>query len=184
MPPPSKQQAFLQWYTPVHDRFLRYCDARCLGLDSGEDLVQDAILSALEQWDTIDHKDRLLSYMIGIVNNRLRNQLRSRVVHRRYVEERKRTLNERLPARPEAALDLHFLLKAMDKLPEAQREALLLQAVSGFSIQEIADLQQASPGAVKTRISRARTRLKELVAEDGRPNTFHQRLHTLSSILL
>jgi len=180
----STQQDFLRWYTPVHERFLRYCDARCLGLGSAEDLVQDAVLSALEQWDALENKDRLLAYMIGIVNNRLRNELRSRAVHRRYVEHRKRALSERLPARPEAALDLHFLLKAMDELSANQREALLLQAVSGFSIREIADLQQVSPGAVKTRISRARTRLKEIVGADERRADLRERLHAFTSILL
>jgi RNA polymerase sigma-70 factor (ECF subfamily) len=180
----SQQSAFLKWYAPVHDRFVRYCDARCMGLADPEDLVQDAILSALEQWEALVDKDRLLAYMIGIVNNRLRNQLRSKRVHRRYVETRKRTLDERLPARPEAALDLHFLLRAMDELPAAQREALLLQAVSGFSIQEIAAVQQVSPGAVKTRVSRARKQLKELLSEDGSALSLRQRLHIYTSILL
>ncbi|MFK8162768.1 MAG: RNA polymerase sigma factor, partial [Lewinella sp.] len=121
MPTPSQQNAFLKWYAPIHDRFVRYCDARCLGLDDPEDMVQDAILSTLEQWNALADKDRLLAYMIGIVNNRLRNRLRSKAVHRRYVEARKRTLDERLPSRPEAALDLHFLLRAMDELPGPQR---------------------------------------------------------------
>lgn len=180
----SSQQAFLHWYEPIHERFVRYCDARCLGLGNAQDMVQDAILSALEQWDSLDNKDRLLSYMIGIVNNQQRNRLRSRAVHRRYVEDRKRTLSERLPSRPEAALDLHFLLKAMDELPENQREVLLLRSVSGFSIREIADIQQISEGAVKTRLSRARQRLRELVDEDGQALSLRQRLHIYTSILL
>lgn len=184
MPTKSQQNAFLKWYTPIHDRFIRYCDARCLGLADPEDVVQDAILSTLEQWDALAEKDRLLAYMIGIVNNRLKNHLRTKVVHRKYVEARKRTLDERLPARPEAALDLHFLLRAMDELPTAQREALLLRAVSGFSIREIAAVQQITPGAVKTRISRARRHLKSLLAEDGSPFTLRQRLHIYTSILL
>lgn len=180
----TPQTEFLHWYTPIHERFLRYVDARCLGLAESEDLVQDAILSALEQWDAIANKDRLLAYMIGIINNRLKNLLRSKAVHQRYLTARQRTVEERLPARPEAALDLHYLLRAMDELPEAEREALLLQAVSGFTIQEIADLQQASKSAVKTRISRARSKLKKLLAEDGRPLSLRQRLHIYTSILL
>ncbi|MEM9930200.1 MAG: RNA polymerase sigma factor [Bacteroidota bacterium] len=184
MPTATTQVAFLHWYEPIHERFIRYCDARCLGLENAEDMVQDAILSALEQWDKLENKDRLLAYMIGIVNNRQRNLLRSRAVHRRYVEDRKRTLNDRLPARPEAALDLHFLLKAMDELPEHQREVLLLRSVSGFSIREIAEIQQISEGAVKTRLSRARQRLRGLVAEDGQPLSLRQRLNIYTSILL
>ncbi len=72
----------------------------------------------------------------------------------------------------------------MDELPEAQREALLLKAASGFSIQEIAKIQNSTSGAVKTRISRARQQLKRLIDEDGQPLTLAQRLRIYSSILL
>lgn len=178
------QTAFLEWYRPLHQQFLRYCDSRCMGLDSAEDLVQDALLSALESWDRLKDKDKLLAYMIGIVNNQLRNRLRSKAVHQRYLDNRRRQLNDRLETRPELALDLEFLLRAMDQLPAAQREALLLQAVSGFSIERIANIQNASPAAVKTRISRARKTLRQLMAEDDRPLSLSQRLVALSSILL
>jgi len=180
----QQKHEFLAWYEPLHDRFLRYCDSCCIGLETAEDLVQDAILSALESWDRLTDKDRLLAYMIGIVNNQLRNRLRSKVVHHKFLENRKRQLTDRLPARPEAVLDLHYLLKAMDELPILSKEALLLTTVSGFSIKEVAKVQQCTEGAVKTRISRARARLKELLAEDGRPMPLSQRLRIYTSILL
>ena len=178
------QDDFLRWYEPIHGAFLRYCDARFLGLAEAEDLVQDAILAALEQWTALEDKSRLLPYLIGIVNHQVKNRLRSRAVHRRYLAERKRRLDERLPDNPVAALDLHYLLRAMDELPTAEREALLLRAVSGFSTRETAAIQGVSPGAVKTRVSRARKRLRELLAEDGRPLTLTQRLRIYAAILL
>ncbi len=180
----TNQNEFLDWYRPLHNRFLRYCDSRCIGLDSAEDLVQDAILSALESWDKLSDKNKLLAYMIGIVNNQLRNRLRSKAVHQRYLENRQRQLSIRLDNQAALVLDLEYLLKAMDELPEAQREAILLKAASGFSIQEIAKIQNSTPGAVKTRISRARQQLKRLIDEDGQPLTLAQRLRIYSSILL
>ena len=180
----SDHRAFMQWYTPIHERFARYCASRSLGLkEDGKDIMQDAILSALEQWPAIEHKGRLLSYMIGIVNHRLRNKLRSAAVHRRFVAERQRQLSERLPARPELALDLHHLLRVIDTLPEASREALLLHTVSGFSVREVAELQQASEAAVKTRISRARARLRRYTEAERRMSLSDQ-LQTYASILL
>ena len=174
----------MKWYTPLHAGFSRYCQSRALGLHSGQDIQQDAILSALERWDQLENKDNLLGYMIGIVNHRLRNVLRSAKVHARYVTDRRHLLCERLPAQPEVALDLHYLLRAIDALPEAAREALLLTAVSGFSVAEVAQVQQSSPGAVKTRISRARSRLRDTFAEDGRPLSVAERLRIFTAILL
>ena len=184
MAPSDTSAAFMQWYAPLHERFARYCASRSLGLDSGDDIAQDAILSALEQWENIEDKDRLFSYMIGIVNNRMRNTLRSRRVHRRFVDNRKHLLSELIPARPELALDLHFLLRAVDQLPEQSREALMLTSVSGFSVREVAGIQQSTEGAVKTRISRARRQLHETFAEDGRELRLAERLRIYRSILL
>ncbi|WP_116108662.1 RNA polymerase sigma factor [Lewinella sp. IMCC34191] len=176
--------AFLLWYEPLHERFARYCASRATGLDSAEDIAQDAILSALEQWDRLEDKSRLLPYMIGIVNNRVRNALRSARVHRCFLEERGRILSERLPARQELALDLQYLLRAIDRLPEASREALLLSTVSGFSLREVAEIQNATEGAVKVRISRARKQLRETFNEDGKPLSIGERLQIYASILL
>ncbi len=184
MTAPDTATAFMTWYALHHERFSRYCRSRALGLDSADDIAQDAILSALEQWDRLTDKSRLLAYMIGIVNNRVRNSLRSARVHQRFLEERQRQLSARLPARPELALDLHYLLRAIDGLPEASREALLLLTVSGFSIREIAEIQQSTEGAVKTRVSRARRQLRETFDEDGRDLPLAERLRIYASILL
>lgn len=180
----KRSAAFMHWYAPHHERFTRYCYGRALGMEDAKDLLQDAVLSALEQWERLQQKDRLLGYMIGIVNNRVRNQLRGRATHDRFVEQRRRALSDRLPNNPEAALDLHYLLKAMDELPELGREALLLTAVSGFSIREVAELQQSTQTAVKTRISRARQRLRDTFAENGRRLSLAERLRIYTSILL
>ncbi len=184
MDPDNRHAEFMRWYAPLHDGFARYCASQAIGLDSGEDILQDAILSALESWHRLEAKERLLGYMIGIVNHRLRNALRSARVHRRFIAERQAVLTARLPAHPELALDLHYLLKAMDHLPAESREALLLTAVSGFSIQEVAQLHGTTQGAVKTRISRARRQLRDTFAEDGRALSLSERLRIFSYILL
>ena len=46
-----------------------------------------------------------------------------------------------------------------------KKEALILFEISGFSIKEIAQLQQSKEGAVKVRLSRARKELKVLMTE-------------------
>jgi RNA polymerase sigma-70 factor (ECF subfamily) len=175
---------FLQWYEPIHDRFLRYCDSRALGIHTAEDLAQEAVLAALSGWDRLEQKDRLLGYMIGIVNNQMRSLRRRAKFRAAWSEDRLAHLESRLGGNAELALDLHYLLNALEELPENQREALLLKAVSGFSIREIALAQHTSEGAVKTRISRARKQLRELLSEDGRRLTLGERLRIYAAILL
>ena len=56
--------------------------------------------------------------------------------------------------------------------------------LSGFSIREIADLQQAREGAVKTRLSRARHQLRQLLTEEGRHLSVSERLRIYATVLL
>ena len=60
----------------------------------------------------------------------------------------------------------------------------LLTAVSGFSVKEVAEIQQTSEGAVKTRISRARKQLRDTFDENGKPLSVADRLRIYASILL
>lgn len=176
------QSDFLRWYQPIHDSFTRYCSSRAYGLMETEDLVQEAVLAALEGFSRLRQKDKLLGFMIGIVNNILRNKKRRQKFKAEWDEKVLAKLESQAP-NPEVALDIHYLLKALDQLPEKQKEAILLFEVSGFSMQEISDIQDSSLSATKTRISRGRRELKRLLSEDGGKLPLSRRLAIYASFL-
>ena len=53
--------------------------------------------------------------------------------------------------------------RAIAKLPEDQRQIVILRDIDGYSYDEIADMLSLGIGTVKSRINRARTRLKSLL---------------------
>ncbi len=57
--------------------------------------------------------------------------------------------------------------RALARLPEELRETLLLVVVGGLTHQEAADLQGIPLGTVLSRVSRARTRLREFLLESS-----------------
>ncbi len=175
-------QEFLDWYQPLHEQFIRYCSSRSYGVIETEDLVQEVILACLEGFSKVKEKQRLLGYMIGIANNIIRNK-RRRMKFRGEWNERAAEKLESHNLSPEIALDIHYLLKAIEQLPEQQKEALLLYEVSGFSIKEISEIQDSSESATKTRLSRSRQKLRNLLAEDGGQLPLSKRLAIFSSIL-
>ena len=65
-----------------------------------------------------------------------------------------------------ARLDLAGVERALSRLPEHYRTAVVLRDVYGLSIEEIAKEMDASVSATKVRIHRARKRLKEEVYQD------------------
>ena len=60
-----------------------------------------------------------------------------------------------------------LLREAIDALPAVYGESVLLHYFSGLSIDEIAALTGSSPGTIKSRLSRARQKLYDILEKDG-----------------
>lgn len=177
----KKHQDFLEAYKSCHEPFIRYCTAIAYGKMDVEDLVQDVLLSAYQHFDKVKDKDQFLHYLIRAAKNRSISRWRKT----KYKTELLEKHAERLTAQevsPETLLDIELLYKTMDKLPIKQKEALILFEISGFSMKEIAILQGSNEGAIKTKISRGRKRLKELF--NGYENSVSSIIGTLKSISL
>jgi RNA polymerase sigma-70 factor (ECF subfamily) len=157
---------FLRHYQPLHEAFVRYCGSHAYGLVDTEDLVQDAILATMQRFHTVRDKKKLLPFMITVANNLMRGQYRKRKFNAPLSEKQFEKLKSRLPD-PDAAADVHFLHLALGKLPAAEKEAVMLFGISGFSMREIAEIQHASEGAVRVRVHRARQKLRQALAAGG-----------------
>jgi len=59
------------------------------------------------------------------------------------------------------------LTRALQELPEHHRRPLIMREVSGMSYQEIADALDTDLGTIKSRIARARERLRKILLRDG-----------------
>lgn len=175
-------QEFLDWYQPIHGPFIRFCSTKAIGWIETEDLVQEAILATLQGFYRIENKERLLGFMVSIVNN-IVNKHHRRAKFKGVWDERLLEQLESRTADPEIALDLQYLLKALEQLPSIQKEAIQLFELSGFSIEEIAEIQETTIGAVKTRISRGRKKLRNLLQDDESTMSISQRLAIYASIL-
>jgi RNA polymerase sigma-70 factor (ECF subfamily) len=66
------------------------------------------------------------------------------------------------PERRKTAL---AILRAAARLPLAQRQAVLLRDIRGFSYEEVASIQDVSVGTVRSRIAAARQRIADEVGD-------------------
>lgn len=160
----KKQQAFNAAYAPCHEAFVRYCSALGYGKMDTEDLVQDVLLSAYQHFDSIDRQDQLLHYLLRAARNRSISRFRRQKYQPDLLEKHATRLKAK-GATAEQLVDVDLIYRALDRLPVKQREALFLFEVLGFKMQEIADLQHASVGAVKTKISRGRQKVRRLLSD-------------------
>ena len=65
-----------------------------------------------------------------------------------------------------ASVDVLAVRAALHQLPSKYAEPLVLQVIGGYSCDEIAAIMQVKPGAVMTRVFRARQKLRNLLEED------------------
>ena len=162
----SPHQEFLDLYKPIHGPFARYCGSHAYGIMETQDLVQESVLQAMQHFGRLREKDKLLYFMMGIANNIVKNHLRRKKFSAVLDEKQLKTLEGRVTD-PAMLLDIQYLYEALNKLPLKMKEAVILFEINGFSLKEIAQVQQSSEGSVKTRISRGRDKLRTLLAAES-----------------
>jgi RNA polymerase sigma-70 factor (ECF subfamily) len=134
--------------------------------DRADDLVQETVMRAMANIDTFTPGTNMAAWLFTILRNRFRSEYRKR---RREVEDPDGSYLASLKMPPEQFGRLEFkeLIAALAKLPHVQREALLLVAASGFSYDEAAAICGIAVGTIKSRVSRARQLLAELLVIDS-----------------
>ena len=143
--------------------------------DVEDDIVQDVFFSLYRKCDRIDARRGLRPYLFRMARNRCYDELRRQgrfqsVSLDEEPEDQAFSLAETLPDPSEPTDELaHWLFiqlvvrEAMEKLPENQRQALILYAEEQMSYAEIAVATNTNPGTVRSRLSHARRTLRRLV---------------------
>jgi RNA polymerase sigma-70 factor (ECF subfamily) len=138
----------------------------CGNPDRADDLVQETLLRAWSNLHRFERGTNLNAWLFTILRNGFYSEHRKR---QREVEDVDGCYAGRLISIPEQGshLDFEDFRKALMKLPQEQREALLLVGAQGFAYEEVAIICGCAVGTVKSRVNRARSRLAELLFLDA-----------------
>ncbi|RYE84425.1 MAG: RNA polymerase subunit sigma, partial [Hyphomicrobiales bacterium] len=74
-----------------------------------------------------------------------------------------------IPAPQPGRIALAEMSRAIDRLPDDQREALLLVVLEGVSYEEAAGILEIPAGTLMSRLSRARTALRQMTGSGDEP---------------
>lgn len=153
------------------DAIYNFCFRRTGERATAEDLLSIVFLEAWRRRDKDIQADKVVPWLYGIATNVVRNERRSR---RRYEIALARLSSgpDEAPAyetenRLEDDQQIQRLLGALERLPRRQRETFVLCAWCGLSYEEAAFALRIPVGTVRSRLSRARTRLVELAPAIG-----------------
>lgn len=123
---------------------------------AAEDLVQECFQRAWTNWESLNDPVTLKKWLFTILRREFLRRL-----------ERKQFDTVDLDGLEPAAADalgmdeIYGLRQALAIAPASLREPLLMQVLSGFTAEELATLNETTPGAMAVRLSRARQWLRQ-----------------------
>ena len=156
----DQMQDFLDEVERAVPALRRYARALTRDADRADDLVQDCLERAIRKHRLWRPTGPLQAWLFRILVNLHRNQAR-------HIRRQGETVPiDGLPAEPSSPaaqpgrLALAEMARAIDRLPDEQRQALLLVGLEGFDYSEAASILGIPAGTLMSRLSRARAALR------------------------
>ncbi len=134
--------------------------------EDAKDLTQEVFYKIWKGLDNFRNESSLKTWIFKITQNHLKNYLKSRKIKRilslEFLFEEKNVdfeskdyyLSERIES-------------LLSKLPEDYRRVLVLFYIDGFNIKEISEILGTKEGTIKSKLHRAREKLKSLIMRFG-----------------
>ncbi|MAG36024.1 MAG: hypothetical protein CL878_07260 [Dehalococcoidia bacterium] len=142
--------------------------------DAEDDIVQDVFLALYLNLGRMDPPDRLRPFLFRMARNRCYDELRRQgrfqaVSFDEHAGDPVQFVHEEWLV-PDQVMQHRYLvmevIRAMERLPEAQRQALILYGEEDLSYEQVAEAMGTTIGTVKSRIHAARRRLRQLVGSE------------------
>ena len=157
---------------PHLDAVYRAAVVLCQSSGEAEDLTQTTFLKAMEKFSTYKSDSNPRAWLLTILRNTWIDEIRRRRSHAPVIRLDEHIHEQRSPE-PHVgwtgAEDLlenfsdEEVIRSLRQLPEDQRLTLFLTDVEQYSQEEVAQITETALGTVKSRTSRARRTLKELL---------------------
>jgi RNA polymerase sigma-70 factor (ECF subfamily) len=174
-------------WNDIHDRLHRFICSRLPDEDDADDILQDVFLRIHDRLDTVHDARKLEGWVFQIARNCIADYYRAR---RRMVPLYDRSEGDEAQAGDEPgdddaivqnlAADIREIVLT---LPEPYRQALILTEYEGLSQKELADRLGISLSGAKSRVQRARQKIKDALLScchfefDARGLVYEYRAH-------
>ena len=163
----SADEAVYALYAEHYKSLVRLAAMLVRDTPTAEEVVQDAFVAMHGGWQRLEDTDKALAYLRQAVVNKSRSVLRHRVV----VEKNLQNAPPDMPSAEHGAfamLERDAVIKALRKLPERQREAIVLRYYADLSEADIAAAMRISRGAVKSHTARGMSALRTALEEEDK----------------
>ena len=160
---------FERFYKEHANAVYSYCLRRA-STEQAKDVTADVFVVAWRRWGAVPEGDAALRWLYAVARNVLRDTRRSMM--------RRGRLVEKVAAQPQPLVDgpeVHVVrlaeheavLAALRKLPERDREIILLVEWDGLSREQVAEMMSVSRAAIDKRMARAYKKIARSLHVNG-----------------
>ncbi|WP_246120380.1 RNA polymerase sigma factor [Cohnella terricola] len=171
----EKDEAALRELMSRHgDELLRTAYLLLKDRQAAEEATMDAFVQAYRKIHQLKDPGKLRGWLLTIVANRCRMTIRTRSWRSLLPFAKMESMIEETEPGPEELLQAQWrnerLSEAVHKLDYPYREAIALYYYNELSVQEIAEQLRCNENTIKARLSRGRSKLRQLLEEKGDEN--------------
>lgn len=161
-----QQSEFLNIVMPFKDKLFRMAKRLLVSTEEAEDATQEILLKLWTKSSAIGTYKNVEAFAMTMTKNLCLDRLKSKqagnlkLVHSNYSDE-----NTSLQKQVEASDSVSWVQKIMEELPEQQKMVLQLRDVEEYDFDEISEMLDMKPTAVRVALSRARKIVREKLLE-------------------
>ena len=148
----------------LRPKLYRFALALTKRVDEAEDVVQEVGIIMWKRHEDLCTIRSFEAYAMSSVRNRCLDYIRSPRYRTEEINETFDTSHEQTPYKSLERDDMvSFVKRLIEQLPEQQQSVIRLRDVEGYEFDEIAEILGMSDNAVRTNLSRARQKIREVL---------------------
>ncbi len=164
--PTMTQSEFLNVVMPFKDKLYRLSKRLLVSAEEAEDATQEILMKLWAKKKNIENYKNVEAFAMTMTKNFCLDRLKSKqssnlkLVHSNY-EDGSRSLQSQIETKDSVS----WVERIMQELPEQQKMVLQLRDVEQYDFDEIAELLEMKPTAVRVALSRARKAVREKLVQ-------------------
>ncbi|HDZ06345.1 hypothetical protein LCGC14_0148710 [marine sediment metagenome] len=161
-----KQTEFLNIVLPFKDKLFRMAKRLLVSTEEAEDATQEILIKLWSKKNKIESYNNVEAFAMTMTKNFCLDRLKSKqasnlkLVHSNYTDS-----STSLQSELEAKDSINWVERIMAELPEQQKMVLQLRDVEQYEYEEIEELLDMKPTAIRVALSRARKTVRKKLME-------------------
>lgn len=161
-----QQKEFTNLVMPFRDKLYRMAKRLLVSREEAEDAVQEILMKLWSNSESISKYRSIEAFAMTMTKNFCLDRLKSKqagnlkLVHSNYQDE-----SSSVQKRIEARDSVNWVEKIMDGLPEQQKMVLQLRDIEDYDYEEIGEMLDMKPTAIRVTLSRARKTVRQKLLE-------------------